>query len=628
MENIINNQTQRIFKYDECVFERVYIETPVDTDGDGKYDLISAYIRRPLETLKNFKVPAVYVANPYLMTCNEDWYTPHNVDQDIVAFDKQNIDKSEIAFDFDKSLEFNITEPRKTNGYAETAMIDENIEFESISLLYKFLNERGYASVFSGGLGTRGSEGITKSGSREEVLAFKSVIDWLNGRARAFTNKTDNIEIKANWCTGNVAMSAKSYLGTMCIAVATTGVQGLKTIIPEAAISNWYDYYRCNGLNLPAIGWQGDDIDILAKYCFSRAKEHDDYEKVKSVYEKVIQKFITDEDRVSANYNKFWDERNYLNLIQKIKASVLIIHGINDWNVKTNQCIPFFKSLEKQGLPVKMILHQGDHTYIYKLKGIKMLDYIHKWLDHYLYNLENDIEKEPNVLVESNLNQESWLASDTWPPKHTQNVVFPIHSNKNASNSIVTFVDNLSKTIYKPEKDNSDEWLTQLVLSDEDECKNKIKYIGNIYKDEEIRISGTIEVSFEAALNRNTGILSAMLVDVGLEKRLTTNQTILDNGEFTFDIEKDPSQYKVISRGWMNAQNRLCNWEKEELIPNTFYKYFFKMLPTDYTIGKGHKIALILYGIDPQATQRPSVETIVKIKEKTINATVPVFVSK
>ena len=102
--------------------------------------------------------------------------------------------------------------------------------------------------MFCGGLGTRGSQGFNCCGSPEETAAFKAVIDWLNGRCRAFTNLTDNIEIRADWCTGKVAMSGKSYLGTMCIAVASTGVEGLETIIPEAAISNWYDYYRCNGV--------------------------------------------------------------------------------------------------------------------------------------------------------------------------------------------------------------------------------------------------------------------------------------------------------------------------------------------------------------------------------------------
>ena len=44
---------------------------------------------------------------------------------------------------------------------------------------YEYFNERGYATVLCGGLGTRDSEGFTLTGSREEILAFKAVIDWL-----------------------------------------------------------------------------------------------------------------------------------------------------------------------------------------------------------------------------------------------------------------------------------------------------------------------------------------------------------------------------------------------------------------------------------------------------------------
>ena len=42
---IKDNKTQPIFDYKECIFEKVYVETPVDTDGDGKLDLIAVYIR-------------------------------------------------------------------------------------------------------------------------------------------------------------------------------------------------------------------------------------------------------------------------------------------------------------------------------------------------------------------------------------------------------------------------------------------------------------------------------------------------------------------------------------------------------------------------------------------------------
>ena len=39
--------TQPVFDYKRCLFEKVYVETPVDTDGDGRLDLIAVYIRRP-----------------------------------------------------------------------------------------------------------------------------------------------------------------------------------------------------------------------------------------------------------------------------------------------------------------------------------------------------------------------------------------------------------------------------------------------------------------------------------------------------------------------------------------------------------------------------------------------------
>jgi X-Pro dipeptidyl-peptidase len=47
--------------------------------------------------------------------------------------------------------------------------------------------------------------------------------------------------------------------------VTTTGVEGLKTIIPVSAISNWYDYYRANGLVVAPGTFQGEDLDIRGR---------------------------------------------------------------------------------------------------------------------------------------------------------------------------------------------------------------------------------------------------------------------------------------------------------------------------------------------------------------------------
>ena len=45
---------------------------------------------------------------------------------------------------------------------------------------------RGYAVMLGEGIGSAGSDGCPTIGDRDETLATRAVIDWLNGRARAF----------------------------------------------------------------------------------------------------------------------------------------------------------------------------------------------------------------------------------------------------------------------------------------------------------------------------------------------------------------------------------------------------------------------------------------------------------
>ena len=65
-------------------------------------------------------------------------------------------------------------------------------------------------------------------------------------------------------------MIGVSYNGTLANAVAATGVRGLTTIVPIAAISSWYDYYRANGGVVAPGGFQGEDTDVLAEAVLTR----------------------------------------------------------------------------------------------------------------------------------------------------------------------------------------------------------------------------------------------------------------------------------------------------------------------------------------------------------------------
>ncbi len=622
-----DGRTQPVFDYKACLFEKVYVETPVDTDGDGRLDLVAVYIRRPQETTRGMQVPAIYVANPYMLECNEDWYVPHSVDRDVKPFPQQYISREDVTCD-PSEVRFHAPRlPRVTEGFAKTAPTDE-ILLDCVSDWYSYFNSRGYASVFCGGLGTRDSDGFNCCGSPEETAAFRAVIDWLNGRCRAFTNRTDNIEIRADWCTGKVAMSGKSYLGTMCIAVATTGVEGLETIIPEAAISNWYDYYRCNGLNLPAIGWQGDDLDILAKYCFSRAKDPEDYMPVEAEYASWLERIVEAEDRESGNYNRWWDQRNYLNTVSKMKASAFLIHGLADWNVKPTQCANLFAAMEREGLPCKMVLHQGAHIYIHDLEGSPVNEMLHLWLDYWLYGIENGVvDKLPNVLVQSNLDPECWQPSQSFPAAKQREELTLKPAQESGH-----MVDDLAATVYDRSRDNAAQWLAQLVL--EENQKHRLRYFTEPMT-EDTRISGTILVSFRAACQAPTAILSAMLVEVGSQKRLTCQQQVVQAGGIhwglntpnsdlkRFQMEEEPSPFKVISRGWMNAQNRRNSFCKDAIKPGVFYDYQFAMVPMDHTVKAGNRLCLILYGTDVEATQRPLTAVELEVDQSTVRAMVP-----
>ena len=72
-------------------------------------------------------------------------------------------------------------------------------------------------------------------------------------------------------------MTGTSYNGTLCLAAATTGVQGLEVIIPVAPNTSYYHYYRSHGLVRHPGGYMGEDIDVLYDFVNSGPTEKRDH---------------------------------------------------------------------------------------------------------------------------------------------------------------------------------------------------------------------------------------------------------------------------------------------------------------------------------------------------------------
>ena len=59
---------------------------------------------------------------------------------------------------------------------------------------------------------------------------------------------TNGNAVQAMCDNGKNAMIGKSYDGTFANGVASTGVDGLTTIVPISGISDWYDHSRMGGI--------------------------------------------------------------------------------------------------------------------------------------------------------------------------------------------------------------------------------------------------------------------------------------------------------------------------------------------------------------------------------------------
>src|SRR6185312_17559389 len=66
-----NGVTQPVFDYTQAIRERLYVETEIDSDSDGRRDRVEVRVIRPAETERGLKVPVIFQASPYYAPLND-----------------------------------------------------------------------------------------------------------------------------------------------------------------------------------------------------------------------------------------------------------------------------------------------------------------------------------------------------------------------------------------------------------------------------------------------------------------------------------------------------------------------------------------------------------------------------
>jgi len=601
-----NGKAQVVVNTSDLICEVVYVETDLDTDEDGKRDLVKVEVVRPNITNQ---LPSLLTASPYDQGINDfsSEQKLHSVKENLIHKIPNNTTYEETC---SKVNERELPPKRKIKG--ETRRASETLAVRLRYSLNDFFLSRGFATVYATGIGGNGSEGGVAIGSAEQIESIKAIVEWLTGDRVAFTNKTDNIEIKAYWSNEKIAMTGKSYLGTLALAVATTGVKGLEIIIPEAAISSWYRYYRENGLVISPHGYPGEDADVLANLTYSRKLSVGDWKRQEKLFDRQLAEIEKLQDRATGNYNKFWDERNYLNNVKNIKADVLIVHGLNDWNVKPQQAYAFWQALRKTSLNRKIILHQARHEYINNYRSFDFSDILNIWLSHKLYGVDNRaLGILPNVFWQDNTVAETWHAFDEWGTNEN------IHSFYLAKEALtdtkmtgnLTFKNSFPEEVFNEFTKNYRTWEEEIINIDSQKmAKNRLMFLSDRAQ-ENMWIDGAVRVKLAVSSSVDRGMLSFMLIDYGREKRLTEvasviNKAAVDRGknfllEYLREIEYNfETEYKLISRGHINLQNRDNSWKTDPLTAGEFVDIDVELQPSIYILLREHKLGLIIYSTD------------------------------
>lgn len=564
-----NGEAQKVPAFensDEWIRENLWVETEFDSDGDGKMDRMHVDVTRQKQTqTEGLKVPVIYETSPYF--CGTG------------ANGKQ--------YFWSPEQELNAASPERQ--YPPAIKYRDQTTQISPSLVRTWV-PRGFAVVHSCSPGTGRSDGCPTVGGDNESLAPKAVVDWLNGRAKGFTTEDGDEEIKADWCTGKVGMTGTSYNGTLPIAAATTGVEGLECIIPIAPNTSYYHYYRSNGLVRHPGGYMGEDIDVLYDFINSgdpERREHCDCE----VREKVMQANF---DREKGDYNEFWAGRDYRNKLKNYKAATLMAHAFNDWNVMPEHSVRIYEALKEKGIPCQSYFHQGGHG------GPPPLSQMNRWFTRYLYGIENDVENDPKAwIVRENQSRRKPTAYAEYPNPEAQYVrVFP------TGNGLQLGELGLAGPSQSLQKIVDDHRITGKSLATMADSPNRLLFVTPLLT-EELHISGTAKFRIKLASSKPAVNLSVWMVSLPwIESR-----KVYDN---------------IITRGWADPQNHKSLTESSPLVPGNFYELEFDLQPDDQIIPAGQQIGLMIFASDHDFTLWPEPGTEMSVDLSATSLDLPV----
>ncbi len=423
----------------------------------------------------------------------------------------------------------------------------------------------GYVVAFADVVGTGNSGGCYDYGGKREKETGYDLVEWLGTQ---------------EWSTGKVAMIGGSYNGTTATAAATQQPPHLTTILPQAAISRWYEYAYSGAIrylaNNESPSDEGFDTPIAFDFGFAVPPPLDPQDPN---YADRVSSTVTPCEEIEHTehgysdlpiYDEFWLERDYIVDADKIDIPVFIAHNWGDWNVKQEEAVNLYRALTNSP---KKVLYMGTRYSGHGTPGGDYSKAVDDWFDHYLMGVDNGIDDLAPVTSEmSNFDGPVGWYAGKFPRTTTVKLIaqestkfgaedypwklLPLEPNAGDDAPVAQFTSTNQNSEVTANEDRHDNaswfWFETPPL------------------ERKVRIFGEAEVRVFSTVQREWLTLTPTVVDVNPE-----------------------GQAFSATRGWLDSRY-LQNGRKQRdpIEPGKSFGMTIVEKPQDYTFEKGHTIGL------------------------------------
>jgi X-Pro dipeptidyl-peptidase len=439
----------------------------------------------------------------------------------------------------------------------------------------------GYARAYADVVGTGNSGGCYDYGGNREKRTGHDIVEWI---------------ARQRWTTGKVGMLGGSYDGTTQYATAVTHPHGLAAIVPEAAISRWYDYAYAGGIRYTdtnedfghegpgAVTDEGVDTPLGFDFGFAIPPPTDIndpgwQQRVGSTIRPCDELTHTGAAyNMTPDYDGFWMDRDYVHLLPSVHIPVLVASNWGDWNVKQKNGWDAYHALtgsvcRKLYFGTRWAGHGTPPGPAYQVT-------VDRWFAHWLKGVRNDVQHLPDVTSQTSDDKGPLGYLSGAEPRPTS---LRLYLGAGAGGSWVL----------SPTKRHGSAAATFTQTGSNTESRAAMQpfaaagYLGfaSPVLTHDLRLFGRPVLHLWSTVQRQWVTLTPSLLDFNPASYA---------GSGAAATAHDASAAVALTRGWLDSRYR-HGLDHEVLSPaGASTRTDIRLFPTDYTVRKGHRLVLLV----------------------------------